>query len=216
VSPPRRLPLAGVLLASALGVLPAVAQDGTSRVVPLTVFVADTDGGPVIDERFLADQVAWANRVFAPWRVAFHVASVERLPPEHARLESRGDRDALARFGRPGTVHVFVVQSLRDVDEPERFRMGVHWRERANRARHFVVVSRIAAPTVLAHELGHFFGNPRHSETPNNVMSYERDPQVTPFFDPAQGRRIEQAIRRYLASGELVLDESSRASGMTP
>ncbi len=206
MSPRRLFALAVVLFASAS--VGAGAQDGPSRVVPLAVFVADTDDGPAVDEAFLAVQVAWANRVFAPWRVGFRVASVERLPAEPARLESRRDRDALARFGRPGMVHVFVVHSLRDVDEPERFRMGVHWRERANRARHFVVVSSIAMPTVLAHELGHFFGNPQHSDTRNNVMSYAHDAQVTPFFDPAQGRRIERAIRRYVESGELSLAPS--------
>jgi hypothetical protein len=182
----------------------APASEGAVRVVPLAIFVADTDGGPAVDEAFLAAQLEWANRIFAPVRVGFRVARVEALPAAHARLESRRDRDALARYLGGGAVHVFLVQSLRDVDEPSRMRMGVHWRERADRTKHFVVVSGIAAETVLAHELGHFFGNP-HSETRNNVMSYGRDPAVPPFFDDAQGRRIEQMLRRYLRSGELRL-----------
>jgi hypothetical protein len=47
-----------------------------------------------------------------------------------------------------------------------------------------VILSATARPTVLAHELGHFFGN-GHSTVPNNVMSYIRtDAEV--FFDNKQ------------------------------
>ncbi len=134
------------------------------------------------------------------------------MPEAHARLENRRDRHALGRRQHPQRIDVFVVRSLRDVDEPERMRQGVHWRPRGDEfdARaHFVIVSSIAGPTVLAHELGHYFGN-GHSDVPGNIMSYERG-DVPPFFDDAQRARIRFSLRRFLAREELV-----PADGISP
>ena len=49
----------------------------------------------------------------------------------------------------------------------------------------------------MAHELGHFFGNP-HSSTPNNVMSYNRTGAEV-FFDDAQMRTIRVWAKRHVA-----------------
>ena len=132
------------------------------------------------------------------------------MPAAHAELETRADRHALARFMRPRAINWFVVASLRDVDEPSRFRQGVHWRPRLRGApggAHFVIVSAIAGPTVLAHELGHFFGNP-HSTVPGNLMSYDRG-EGPPVLDAVQRQRIAARAREMLASGELT-DRSTR------
>jgi hypothetical protein len=51
---------------------------------------------------------------------------------------------------------------------------------------------------VLAHELGHFFGN-AHSTVVDNVMSYDRRTGST-FFDEAQGRRIRWFANMYIAT----------------
>ena len=45
----------------------------------------------------------------------------------------------------------------------------MHWRSTTHRPAHYVILSRIAANAVLAHELGHFLGNRRHSQTPARV-----------------------------------------------
>jgi hypothetical protein len=58
-----------------------------------------------------------------------------------------------------------------------------------------------APATVLAHELGHYFGNP-HSPVVDNVMSYERSGAAV-FFDADQGKRIAAKARAYVRSGEL-------------
>jgi hypothetical protein len=102
-----------------------------------------------------------------------------------------------------GRVNVFVPASLRDVDDPSLLRMGVHWRARAPRTRpsHFVIVASSAWQTTLAHELGHFFGNPHH-RTPGNLMSYDGRSDIS-GFDARQGRRITDRLRRYLRSREL-------------
>ena len=54
-----------------------------------------------------------------------------------------------------------------------------------------------------AHELGHFFGNPGHTTVKGNLMSYDRGPGP-PVLDATQGRRVQQHVRRFLRSGELV------------
>jgi hypothetical protein len=54
---------------------------------------------------------------------------------------------------------------------------------------------------VLAHELGHFFGN-GHSDVADNLMSYTRTGGRV-FLDDAQIDRIQVYSWRFLASGRL-------------
>ena len=156
----------------------------------------------MVDEPWLDAQLAWANRIFATTVVRFERVAVHALDADHTRMETRRDRHRLGRAMRPDVVNAFVVQSLRDVDDPSRYRMGVHWRPAALPGKHFVIVSAAASPTVLAHELGHFFGNRQHPETPGNIMSYHRGEGV-PFFDDVQKRRIRRFARRFLRTGEV-------------
>jgi hypothetical protein len=101
-------------------------------------------------------------------------------------------------------INCFVVASLRDVDDPSRYRRGVHWRPRGGPAgRHVVILSSIAGPTVLAHELGHFFGIRRHSAVAGNVMSYAHG-TGGPVFDDRQARTVTAFARRFLATRELL------------
>lgn len=158
---------------------------------------------------FVTQQVERANAIFAPYDIAFEVApGPERdfvYSGTASHMESRADRDALSVHVGRGAIHCFVVASLRDVDEPERMRRGVHWHASQVSARpgaHYIILSAISEPFVLAHELGHFLGNRTHSETRGNLMSYERS-EVLPFLDAAQQRRLHRAVRAYLRSGEL-------------
>lgn len=146
------------------------------------------------DAAWLDGQLVEANRLFAPAGVQFAVVGRRALADSLARLESRADRDALAPRAERGVVNAFVVASLRDVDDPALYRRGVHWRWRRDRARHYVIVSTVAGPTVLAHELGHFFGN-GHTDVVDNVMSYRRDDPARMAFDEVQRRRIARAAR---------------------
>lgn len=197
--------LALVTLELLLGCAPAYAQaDGLVR-LPLVIHVATLAGAPVASGEQIAEWVARASLIFAPQRLGFVAAEVRGLAASHARQETRADRDALARHWAPGAIHCFVVASLLDVDEPGRVRRGVHWRARGAGARHYVIVSAIAGPDVLAHELGHFLGNPAHSDVPGNLMSYQRT-DALPFLDAAQSSRLQRALRRYLRTRELVPD----------
>lgn len=175
------------------------AADGTR--VPLSVAIARVDGEPVVTTDWLAEQVAHATRAFRPFGVCFDAAQPHALAAGHEALESRADRHALGGFLTPGQANVFVVASLRDVDDPSLMRMGVHWRARGRHTGHYVIVSASAWKTTLAHELGHFFGNPHHP-TPGNLMSYEGRSDES-GFDAAQGRRIATRLRGFLRSRQL-------------
>lgn len=190
--------------AAALGPKSAPSQSAPRTVVlPITLHLAERGGAPVVDEAFIAARVARANEIFAAYGVQFAVKERTVLAERNAALENRPDRDALGAYFARGTVHVFCVASLRDVDEPDRMRRGVHWRSTKYPEAHFVIVSSIAGVDVLAHELGHYLGNPEHSEVPGNLMSYEHT-EVTPFLDDAQAVRLRRRLRTYLTSGELV------------
>ena len=196
--------LAPLAAATALG-QPAPRATTT---LPLAVTTALEGEAPVVDDAWIDAQLEQANLLFAPHGVTFTIVERHTMPERHARLENRRDRHVLGHRLHRERVDAFFVRSLRDVDEPERMRQGVHWRPRGDaydpRA-HYVIVSSIAGPTVLAHELGHYFGN-GHSDVPGNIMSYERG-DGPPFFDAAQGARIRGSLRRFLERGELVAAE---------
>jgi hypothetical protein len=88
------------------------------------------------------------------------------------------------------------------VDEPERMRRGVHWHAASRPGAHYVIISLLGDRDVFSHELGHFLGNPEHSPTPGNLMSYERGP-LLPFLDATQLARMERSLRSYFKRGEL-------------
>lgn len=192
-----------IVSASAAQAQPADPHPEPFPTLPLAFAVATVDGERVVDDAWLTERREWANRIFEPAGLSFERRSVRDLAPEHARLETRRDRHALGEHMRDEVINVFVVASLRDVDDPSRYRQGVHWRPAGHPGKHLVIVSATAGPTVLAHELGHFFGNRRHPETAGNIMSYSRRDGV-PFFDDTQIRRIRRFTRRFLRTGELV------------
>jgi hypothetical protein len=166
----------------------------------LRVSIAADDGGkPLADPGWLAAEIDAAAVLFEPFGVRFARVDGAPLDARLARMETRADRNALASHVASHDIDVFVVGSLRDVDEPDRMRRGVHWH--APSGAHYVILVASAPQTVLAHELGHYFGNP-HSHVLDNVMSYERSGAPV-FFDAAQGERIAARARAYVERGEL-------------
>lgn len=182
--------------------LGASSSAAIAPVLPIAFHVAETKGHPVVDPSFIEQRVARANEIFAPYEIAFAQSAMLPLGAEHAAIESRADRDALsANVGR-GVIDCFVVRSLRDVDDPIQMRRGVHWHSATHVGTHFLILSSIAGPNVLAHELGHFLGNPKHSQVPGNLMSYLPKDGL-PFLDSAQARRLTRTVRDYLRRHEL-------------
>ncbi len=193
-----------------------VSAVGEGEVFGLRVHVARAaaSGAAGVTDEWLVAQVATANELFTPHGVAFVVSERRPLAEAHAQLESRADRHALGALLEPSRIDVFVVRSLRDVDDPTQMRRGVHWRPAGRPGAHLVVVSAIAGPNVLAHELGHYFGNP-HSPTPGNIMSYERA-DVPLFFDAAQARRIRRSARRFARAAAPVALDAPPSADLPP
>jgi hypothetical protein len=179
--------------------------------IPIVVHVAELAGQPVAPPAFIDEQLARANEIFGPLGFELTQRAGKALASRHAELTSRSDRDALAPYVRRGAIHCFVVAKLMDVDEAGRERRGVHWHERRKSGVHFVIVSRISGPYVLAHELGHYFGNPLHSDVAGNLMSYTPG-EGPPSLDEAQRARVRTTLTRMLASGELIAIRPARKS----
>lgn len=171
-------------------------------VFPIAISVAvDKGGKPAADDEWIAAQIADANDLFyGPIGVRFRWTLRKEIPAAHAEMHSRADRDALAAFVEKNVIDVFVVAALEDVDEPGRYRKGVAWTSKPNGKR-FLVLSAIAPRTVLAHELGHFFGN-AHTDVPDNLMSYSRTGGAV-TLDDAQVERTHRFALMFLGSGRL-------------
>jgi len=138
------------------------------------------DGSPVVSPEWARRQIATANRHFGPADVGFEIDSVDPLDDGQQTVHSRTDRDQLGRdrYTR-GPIHVFFVEQLDNVDADGEIR-GVHWRDRDDRSHRWVIVSAISTDSVLAHELGHFFGL-GHSEYAISIMNKSR--RAEPPFD---------------------------------
>ncbi len=169
----------------------------------LVVHVVEVDGAPVVDPVWFFAQVDAANRLFDAIDVAFESIEVRRENAERAHIASRSDRDRLGRGEHDkGVVHVWIVRRLADVDIDGAEIRGVHWRDRADLSRRFVILSSIAGDRTLAHELGHFFGLP-HSRYPVSIMN------KTPRDDPPwelRGFHRDELSRMRRDRDEMVAD----------
>jgi hypothetical protein len=167
--------------------------------------VANMDGQPVAEASYLDARLEQANKVFAPYGVSFARRELRPLEGDHATIDDASGRDVLGANVTRGVINCFVVRTFRDVGDPNVLRRGVHWHSRTHKGAHFVILSsRSQDINVLAHELGHFLGNPQHSETHGNLMSYDRGDDL-PVLDEPQFRKVQGAVRRYLRTHEIRL-----------
>jgi hypothetical protein len=115
-----------------------------------------------------------ANRHFATIQTAFELVAADEVGPEFGHIATREQRDAIGRdrFTR-GAIHLFLIEQLDDVDVVGEQIRGVHWRQRSNIDKRWVLISKIAPTMVLAHEFGHFFGLP-HSNYAASIMNKRR------------------------------------------
>lgn len=204
------LALGAPLVAPTLLPRPSLAAEPAVPALPFRVLVAawfaraNGPASPSVDDAFIDAQIAEAKSLFAPHGIAFQEGAGARSPLDtrHGRLETRADRDALAAHLAEGAITLFFVGSLRDVDTPELFRMGVTWRKLTDLSKKYVIVAADAGPTTLAHELGHYLGN-GHSGVRNNLMSYLRDGGEV-SLDTSQGRISRRTARALIARRELI------------
>jgi hypothetical protein len=158
----------------------------------IVVHVVTDEDGPVESPAWLGERVEEANRHFALVDVAFRVIEAREQTSEYRHVATRKQRDLIGRdrFG-VGVVHLFLVGQLDDVDVADTQIRGVHWRDRGDTSRRWILMSKIASPMVLAHELGHFFGLP-HSSYGVSIMN--KTPRDDPPFEARTFHRKE--IRR--------------------
>ncbi len=179
--------------------------------VGVRLFLAADDGGEVPQTpAWIATQLAEANRHFAPIGVGFELEAALRIGARHRQVDTRAQRDRLGRArARRGVIDVYLVARLADVDIEGAEIRGVHWRDRRDRARRWIILSAIAPRHVLAHELGHYFGLP-HSKRRGSLMNKSRE-DPTPWsertFVAAERRRAKARAARYLRDGTLVARE---------
>lgn len=186
----------------------------TAHCIGLEVFVTIEDGAPVQTPEWLAGEIAHANELFAAVDLTFEVHGVRFVDDAWAHVHSRSDRDALGeRTREPGVAHVFLVRQLDDVDIEGNLLYGVHWRQRGDRSKRWVILSaRDGSSTVLAHELGHYFGLP-HSTYEESIMN--KAPRLSPSWPERVFAKPEQARMRahrdrMLREGFLVERERGR------
>ncbi len=187
------------------GQCPAKAKFCFGLAVHIVTSDGTREGEPVQTPVWLHDQIAHANRLFAVISVGFEVASADTLASEVGDVQTRSDRDQLGRHVfSTGVVHVFVVKLLADVDIAGEVIRGVHWRYRPDVTKRWVILSSIASFTVMAHELGHFFGLP-HSKYEVSIMN--KSPRDLPWPDRVFAKpEVEITGRRtseMLADGSL-------------
>ena len=210
---------ASAIAALCLGAEPLLAQaaraSGPPWRIPLVFHVVQREGVAVAPPSFIAEQLAAARAIYGPLGIELVEREGAPLGAQHAELITRADRDALSAQVHKGEIHCFIVAKLMDVDEPGRERRGVHWRPRPAPERSFLIVSQISKPYVLAHELGHWFGNREHSDVPGNLMSYTRTEQP-PWLDAAQIQRVQRTLAEMLRSGKLVALPSAPPAGPPP
>ncbi len=182
--------------------------EAAERCFGVRLFVTTAEDGvtPSQPVPWVLTQLAQANEHFAALSVGFELDVVTLIGDGDAHVASRGQRDLLGRDRfRRGVIDVYLVTQLDDVDIAGAVIRGVHWRDRKDRKRRWIIMSAIAPPHVLAHELGHYFGLP-HSTYAGSLMNKSRkDP--TPWsertFVQKERRRALGWARRYVREGTL-------------
>ncbi len=205
----RRLAFAAVLLPLVFDAPSAHADappdESTSPTFGLSFAIARENGERIVDDAWIHAQIEDANHFFAPLGTKVRWLLEKELAAPHGEMHSRADRHALTPLMERGVIDVFVVRELEDVDEPGRRRMGVCWTGKWGglQGQRFIILSRTARRGVLAHELGHFFGNHQHSTVVNNLMSYSRD-GGTVFLDDRQIATIRSLSSTFLSTKRLI------------
>ena len=170
--------------------------------IPINFDVVERDGEPIAGIDWLAPQLADASEHYTKLGLRFAVVSLRH----HAgaqRVETRGDRDSFNYLYVYGSVNVFVVEALKDIDTTSTYERGVVWGDENDRAKKYIFMQAGSPPGVLTHEMGHILGLP-HSHQIDNVMSYSRSHQQSPFFVPYQGAVMRAYARKYFQTHWLI------------
>jgi hypothetical protein len=195
--------IAACLGAGVLGRTPVVAQRESWR-FPIR-FHAPADGLAVVDDAWIAAQLGVANDLFGPFNVAFQAEQRIVLDPTLTRLDRIADDLALGMLLDPTRIDIFIVSFIRWGDSPASAAGKTCVLLDPNQR--FIALSANAFPpaavgdTVLAHELGHYFGN-EHADVAGNIMQETicirgSEGCIEPAFTAAQGVQIVGSAREF-------------------
>lgn len=180
-------------------------SETTTHCAPLRLFIPE---GLEVDTAWLRAQLAAANTAFAVIDLSFEIAERHTSPASGLEVQTRAARDALGPRELPrGLIDLHLTGRLADVDVAGAEIRGVHWRHREDRARRWIILSTIAGPHVLAHELGHYFGLP-HARHEGSLMNKAPDhavPWAERGFVPVEQRRMRRRLKAMRADGTLTL-----------
>jgi hypothetical protein len=170
--------------------------------LPVTVHLATERGQAVTTQADIAAWVERANEELAPYGIEVEVRAIKRMPAGWSSVTRWQARRALARYApNDGSIHVFGISQLDEGARMGRRVRGLHWRyrglARGLRGREYVIVTRDAPDTTLAHELGHLFGL-RHTTRDDNIMCSCRRGRAVDFTT-SQGQAMRDGARRFLA-----------------
>ena len=194
--------VARVVVIAAMTIASDASAAPSDPIFGLSISIASENGEHVRDDAWIQTQIANANELFAPAHISFRWTHEKQIPAALTEMHERKDRDALGDMADvKKTIDLFVVAKLEDVDEPGRYRKGVAWTRKSD-GRRYVILSAEAPEKVLAHELGHFFGNP-HTTVADNLMSYVRT-GGTVSFSSDQIDVVGTFSKGFLGSGRLI------------
>ena len=146
-------------------------------VIGVRLHLTHQDETSMQDLNWLKQQFSEANRLFKQINVCFKVIHIQAHSSSDWHMKTRKQRTQLGYDSgqvsrlKKGQIDLFIVGRLDDVDRENTQIRGVHWRDPAHRrSRRWIILSRIAQPKVLAHELGHYFSLP-HSKYTLSIMN---------------------------------------------
>jgi len=175
--------------------------------IPVTVHMLSDDEGAAAGAEEVDRWLTKASELMADAGVTFRAASLKTETMDSAIVPSVAVRNQLvSRAKFDGTIHLYVARKVSDIDKEGGWIAGVHWRywgsKKSMKGQHCVILSASACGVeTLAHEFGHFFGEP-HTKAPDNIMcSPGRRAGAT--FSAAQITRIKADLAARLRSGEL-------------
>jgi hypothetical protein len=183
--------------------------------IGIRIHLSTQDGAPYVSPLWLAEQFAFANRMFEPIDVSFelHAVSTLDLPPI---IDGRSVRNAVSKgITAVRAIDVFVVGALADLEDPRFPLFGVHWRPAKPAGRRYILLASYAWGRTMAHELGHFFGLPHSSyaiSIMNKTLRTEPPLEQRRFADeeiPIMQKALRTIIKRKELTARLTARETS-------